>query len=494
MAPSTKFVCRLADRPGAAVAALCALQIIAWTLVPTIVHDMPPLDVVEGYMWGREWQIASFKHPGMPSWILEASRQLTGAVGWPAYLASQFLVALTFLAVYVLGTELMDRTRALAGVLLLTGLYYFSIPTPELNHNVAQMPFWAGMALFLWRGRERGRTLDWMILGALAAGGLYAKLSTALLIVTGGLWLLSDQKARSRLASPGPWLGLGVFLVLSFPLVLHLADTKGAMLDYAAERGRRFGVGALEFVGAQLLVLAGAGALLLAAGGLRAPSGSESAESRTDPVAFRYLFFMTAGPLAISVLAAVLKGIGAKPMWGTPMLNLIGLLSVAWLNDRIRRSVVARLAVIAACLLVVLPAAYAVVFLVVPAFTGRLKKQNWPQAEISARLTRHWTAATGRPLAIIVGEPWVAGAVGIGPWVEASILSNADLALSPWVTPARLKREGALVVWEEQGRRFKPPGIDALVKGLPVGEERFLSRRFPNAPPIIIKYAILPPA
>jgi hypothetical protein len=356
------------------------------------------------------------------------------------------------------------------------------------------MPFWAGMALFLWRGREHGRPLDWVALGVLAAGGLHAKLSTVLFIACGGLWLLCDSKARSRLMSPGPWLGLATFLLLAAPLALHILGTNGAMLDYAAERGRRFGGSVLEFVGVQLLVLAGALAMLLVAGVRLRKKGGEGAACEVDPAATRFLLMMTAGPLALSLLVALVKGIGAKPMWGAPMLNLAGLLVVAWLGRSLDRRHAARLAVIAAFLLAVVPAAYAVVYLALPAYTGRLKKQNWPQAEISERLSRQWATATGKPLAIVVGEPWVAGAVGLGPGIKASILTNADLNLAPWITPERLRRQGALVVWEEQGRRFKPPGIDALVGDRPVAEERFRSRRFPNAPPIVIKYAILPPA
>ena len=493
MGSKTSFPTRLVDSPGQALAALCAAQVALWTLVPAIVHDMPPLDVVEGYMWGREWQLATFKHPGMPSWILEASRQITGAIGWPAYLASQLLIVLTFVAVFALGKEIMDGWRALAGVLLLTALYYFSVPTPELNHNVAQMPFWAGMALFLWRCRERGKVIDWIILGALAAGGLYAKLSTTLFIGCGGLWLLLDAKARSRLLSPGPWLGLAVFVLLAMPLALHVSGTKGAMLDYAAERGRRFGGSVLEFLGAQFLVLAGAFAMLAVAGVRPGRSGPAGATCSLEPGAMRFLTFMTAGPLALSVLVALVKGIGAKPMWGAPMLNLSGLLLVALLGSAFDRRHAARLAALAGLLLIAIPIGYAAVYLAIPAYTGQLKKQNWPQAEISERLLRHWTLATGKPLGIIAGEPWIAGAVGLGPGVKASILTNAKFSLAPWITPERLKREGALVIWEEQGRRFKPPGIDALVGDRPVAEERFRSRRFPNAPPIVIKYAILPP-
>lgn len=494
MGSNASLLTRLADKPGQALAALCLGQAIVWTIVPGLVNDMPPLDVVEGYMWGREWQIATFKHPAMPSWIIEASRRLTGAIGWPAYLASQILIGLTFLAVFALGKEMMDSRRALAGVLLLTGIYYFSVPTPELNHNVVQMPFWAGIALFLWRGRQHGRVLDWIILGALAAGGLYAKLSTVVFIFCGGLWLLSDAKARARLSTPGPWLGLGVFLLLAFPLAQHMLTTKGVMLDYAAERGRRFGGSVFEFLGVQVLVLLGPAAMLALAGARIGRQADPAAGCPPDAAALRFLFVMTGGPIAVSAIIAMLKGIGAKPMWAAPMLNLTGLLLVAVLGQAFERRHLARLLSLAALLLLVIPAGYAAYFLAAPGFTGQLKKQNWPQAEISERLSRQWTAATGKPLSIIAGEPWIAGAVGIGKGIEASILTNASLALAPWITPERLRREGALVVWEEQGRRFKPPGIDALVGDRPVAEERFLSRRFPNAPPIVIKYAILPPA
>src|SRR5215831_19531985 len=99
---------------------MAACQVVAWTLAPTLTHKSPPLDVVESYMWGREWVLATYKHPAMPSWVLEASRVLAGgAFGWPAYLASQLFIATTFAFVFVFGRDIMGSRRAAAGVLLL---------------------------------------------------------------------------------------------------------------------------------------------------------------------------------------------------------------------------------------------------------------------------------------------------------------------------------------------------------------------------------------
>src|SRR5262245_54861144 len=75
--------------PATMIALFAAAQIVAWTLAPALTHSAPPLDVVAGYMWGREWVLATYEHPALPSWLLEASRLLTGSVGWPAYVVSQ---------------------------------------------------------------------------------------------------------------------------------------------------------------------------------------------------------------------------------------------------------------------------------------------------------------------------------------------------------------------------------------------------------------------
>jgi hypothetical protein len=83
--------------PAVLVALMAVCQIAAWTLAPALTHSSLPLDVVEGYMWGREWVVATYKHPALPSWVLEITRIVTGTVGWPAYLVSQLFIAATFL-------------------------------------------------------------------------------------------------------------------------------------------------------------------------------------------------------------------------------------------------------------------------------------------------------------------------------------------------------------------------------------------------------------
>jgi len=488
--------------PTALVALLVAGQVVAWTLVPVLTHHAPPLDVVESYMWGREWVIATYKHPALPSWALEASRLLTGAVGWPAYLVSQLFVAATFVFAFLLGRDLTDSRRAAAGTLLLTGIAFYAWPTPEFNHNVAEMPFWAALPWALWRAVERSGLGRWALVGALAAGGLYAKLTTALLLVALVAWILWDEHARRRLTTPGPWLALAVFVALVAPLALWLVAHDFAPLKYAAARSTQVreggGGGVAIFLLNVVLNLAGMLAMLAIAGLIgprRNQAPSAAAERSSPPVtprALRYLIVVTAGPLVLAIVTALIAGANLKSAWGSSMFNLAGILAVALTSERFDTTALRRIAICAAIAIVVVPLAYAGVIAAGPSRAGAPLRVSWPQAEMSTRLSAIWARETGRPLRIVSGDNWVAGLVGITAGDRPSIFNNGDPALSPWITRERLERDGMLIVWEVSTKRI-PPALQQLVAAAPAREERFRWRRPRGRGDLAIGYAIVPP-
>jgi 4-amino-4-deoxy-L-arabinose transferase-like glycosyltransferase len=452
-------------------------QIVAWTLAPALTHSSPPLDVVEGYMWGREWVLATYKHPALPSWALEASRLLTGSIGWPAYLLSEACVAATFLCVYALGRDLMGPERAAAGTLLLTGIAFYAWPTVEFNHNLAEMPIWAALSLVLWRALGQGATWRWLLLGALAALGMYAKFSSALLLATMAAWLLWDQRARASLRTPGPWLGLCAFAVLVAPLVYWLFANDFAPLRYAAVRSTAGRGGGLHyFILNELLNLMGIGAMLWIAGligprrGKQAPCAQQAAP--IDAGALTYLAALTCGPLAIAILGALASGANLKSAWGSCMFNLAGLLAVALTARRFDERALRHIAACAATLLILVPVGYALVVLYFPQRLGTHMRVNWPQGEISRRLAGVWTRETGAPLRIVGGDNWIAGLVGVSAPDQPSLLSSGDPALSPWISAARLQRQGMLIVWDANRERI-PPALQPLVAARKRLEEHF---------------------
>jgi 4-amino-4-deoxy-L-arabinose transferase-like glycosyltransferase len=497
-------VIRRADQvlqnPTALVALLVTGQIVAWTLAPILTHHAPPLDVVEGYMWGREWVIATYKHPALPSWALEASRLLTGSVGWPAYVVSQLFIAATFVFVFLLGRDLTGPRRAAAGTLLLTGIAFYAWPTPEFNHNVAETPFWAALPWALWRAVERRGIGWWVLVGVVGAGGLYAKLTTALLLVTLAAWILWDARARQSLVTPGPWIGLAVFVALAAPLAVWLVSNDFLPVRYAAARtGQPHASSVPLFILSVALNLLGMLALLAVAGLIlprrRFGAAATVPEPPPDPVAPRalaYLIGLTAGPMVLTIVVALVTGSSLKSAWGSSMFNFAGVLAVVLASSRFDTIALRRIAVCAAVLIVAVPLAYAIVIAAGPSRAGMPVRVNWPQAEISKRFTAIWARETGRPLRIVGGDNWIAGLVGITAKDRPSILSHGDPALSPWVTPERIARQGMLIVWEAGTRRIPAP-LQPLVAGRPAGEERFKWSRSNARGDLVIGYTIIPP-
>ncbi|MXY39565.1 MAG: glycosyltransferase family 39 protein [Rhodospirillaceae bacterium] len=483
------FFQNLAARPGRALVALCAAQALFWTLAPALTHSAPPLDVVEMLVWGREGVVATYKHPNLPGLLLEAVRLASFGALWPVYLFGQGCVAATFAAVYLLGRDLLGPGRALAGTLLLTGIFYYSWPTPEVNHNLLQMPLWAWTGLALWRAVQRERILWWVLLGLFAGLSLWAKYSSGLLLLAAFVWLLADGRGRACFSRPGPWLALAVCALVALPQAIYLVESGFLPLDYATTRaGSSRAGGPVAFLLAQLadhavFALMALAAGLFGAGAARAPAEESGAR--------RFLLILGVGPLLLTVLAAAAAGLGLKDMWGMPMFNWSGLLLMALLPGRFDGRRLARLGAMAAGLLVLVPAAYAAAVLFGASISDKPVRVAWPQDAIAGRLLRGYIEETGAAPRIVVGHQWLAGLVALKAPGDPSVSINADPGKSHWVSDRDIAERGALAVWRT-GRKL-PPAMAALAAGRPLRRETFRWSDSPTARPIRITWTVIPP-
>ena len=477
------------SRPGRAIALLCAAQALVWTLAPALTHSAPPLDVVEMLVWGREGVVATYKHPNLPGLLLEAVRRLSFGALWPAYLLAQACVAASFAAVYLLGRDLLGPGRAAAGALLLTGVFYYSWPTPEMNHNLAQMPLWAWTCLALWRSAERGRVVWWLLLGVFAGLSLWAKYSSGLLLAAAGFWILLDAQARAQLARIGPWAALAVFAVIALPQAQFLVETDSLPLDYALARaGSGRAGGPLSFLLTQaadhavfLLMALGAGL----AGRGAARLAPDEARAR------RFLLVMGLLPVFLTALMAGATGMGLKDMWGMPMFNLSGLLLLALLPGRFDGRRLARIALFAAGLLALLPAAYAASVLLRAERSDKPSRVVWPQEEIASRLLSAYEGETGAMPRLVAGPVWEAGLVALSVPGAPSVSIDGDERKSPWVPAEDIASKGALVLWRTG--TDPAPGLAALAAGRELRRETFRWSGSDTARPVGITWTIVPP-
>jgi 4-amino-4-deoxy-L-arabinose transferase-like glycosyltransferase len=486
-----------AMRPATWVAALATVQIVIWTALPYSLAVSLPLDIVsDGLAWGHEWQFGYYKHPPLASWLVEIFFVSFGDVG--PFLLSQLCVAATYVLVFLLGREMMPASWAAVGTLLLAGVYYFSIPTPEFNHNVAQMPIWVGAA-FCYLSAIKGRSLPWWFaLGVVAGLGLLTKYQCFLLFIALGIHFVATRSARDALSSPGPYLAVIVALVVISPHLVWLADHDFSPFEYARDRAGQakdwidWLRAPIQFLLSQVLVVL---PVIIVAVVVRLVS-SKTFRSAPDwrDEATRFLLIVGLGPMALAAAWSLATGLGLRSMWGAPMCSLFGLLLIQLSRASAPRVSLKRLYQCIAILFVLLPFGYVIATDCGPRLRHERSRTLWPDRALAQTLGVAWSQATDCPLRIVAGDSWLAGLVAMRSDSRPSVLIDGDARKSPWITARRFREEGALLVWQAGKRPAAAAALMALPGAKAMGHAQFSWPRRKDLPPLQIGWGVVSPA
>ena len=225
--------------PTTVMALISLLYVAGWSFTTWSVfgHTLFMGDTSTGLLWGLDWLLVPPRHPPLPNWLLNIFFQAGGTFG--TVIISPFFLGLCMFMVYLFARRFVGPHKALLSAALLIGTSFFnSFYLVRYNHNIAQPIFWI-LVIYLFHACLRGKGLHyWCFLGIAAAACFLAKLSGVFLLICVPIWLLIDREARKLLWTPGPWISLGVFLILMAPYVtyFYLADQplRGATnLSYA---------------------------------------------------------------------------------------------------------------------------------------------------------------------------------------------------------------------------------------------------------------------
>src|SRR5712672_1945362 len=359
------LVDRLEKRPGEAFALFALAHAAVWTVLPATLYPNLPLDLIEALTYGREWQLGYDKLPPLPWWLIEATYRLFGS-DTALYLVAQATVVAAFCLVWVLARRLVGPIGALVAVLIVDGLHYFNFTAPKFNHDVIQLPLWALAGVSFHGALRSGRLRDWAGLGLACGLALWAKYFIAVLALPLALFLLLDRDARG-------------------------------ILDHV--------VHPLVFVVGQIVWLLPSGLIALP---LVRPR-REVQKSSVDAFDRRIVTLLAFGPAALLIAGSVITGRGLIAMWGYPLWLFVGLWVVIATGTatewaRARRAALAWGAV---------TALYAVAFVlqygVLPFVDHRYRASLFPGDRLGAEISTRFRAATGAPLAYVIGSMWLGG-------------------------------------------------------------------------------------
>ena len=447
-------------------------HVIIWILLPLIFQSNIALDMAEGLAWGKEWQLGYEKDPPLFPWIIQTLTSWSNRGLWISYLAGQLCVITVFFAVWQLGRRVATEMQALAGALLLEGIYYISLPVLELNDIVLQMPFSALFGWLLHKAIQDNKLRHWILAGLVSGLGLLSRYSMGAYIVPIALFVVVHPTSRRHLQSKGPWLLMLTSTLVFLPHLYWIIKSDFISIKYVADRAPEiphaftFIKEYFSFIGAQFAALL---PMLVVASFLwRWRSSRAWLRARWHDFDFCYIAVLALGPAIFSLLLSLLAQRPLRAMWGAPLWFFTGIFIVLLFQPiltqkRFRHFIHSWIA------LLILPSSFFIVEKIYGTdITGNEQAVNFPGKSLGSAINNRWHTTTEQPLKYVIGNTWNAGNVAFYAKDRPSIIfSHADLRVSPWVKIKDLKQAGAVIVWNMQEEGSALP--------------QYLAVRFPDA-------------
>ncbi len=208
----------------------------------------------------------------------------------------------------------------------------------------------------------------------------------------------------------------------------------------------------------------------------------------------RFLLWLTLTPPLLTFLLSILTGLGARDMWGTPMWNLTGLMIVAASGARRDFASLPRLACCLIALFAIGICGYLLSNVFGPEWENKPSRIQWPAQHLSDGFTGIWENDARQPLRIVAADGWLGGLVAMDSRPRPSVWTDASFVKSPWITPERLAREGALVLWRIRNGDGPPSPLSHLPGLKILGTTLFAWPSTPKAQPLRIGYGIIAPS
>jgi hypothetical protein len=462
---ASTLLASIGERPWVAFFVFAAAHAAIWTVLPFAFYPNLPLDIIEGLTYGREWQLGYDKLPPLPWWLVEIAYR-TFDSDFAYYGLAQISVLAAFAAVWALMLRIATPGAAFAAILIIDGLHYFNFTAPKFNHDVIQLPFWALAGLSFHAALRTGRLGHWAVLGIALGLAFWAKYFVVVLALSLVLFMLIDRWTRRCLATPGPYLAAAIGLVIVAPHLIWLYANDWLPLDYAANRAEAttgfFGhfTGPAVFAGAQLLWLVPA--IVISLPLLQRPYERDA--TAADDYDRRILAFLAFGPAVTVMVGSALSGRGLVAMWGYPLWLFLGPWIVVSVSSRVDRGCLGRMAGLWGAVTAIYALTFITQYGVLPFFDHRYRAVLFPGDRLAEEMSTRFRAATGAPLAYVVGTMWLGGNIGHYSPAHPRTLIDGDPHRAPWIDLDDLAASGSVVVWT-MGDRNTLPAAYGLVAG-----------------------------
>jgi len=447
-APVIDGLCDPKRRRRVCLALVCAYG-AAWFLYGVIAKSSQDLnaDMAEMVVWSRNPALGYPKHPPLLAYIINLWFQIFPSTDWAFILLSATTLAIgLFLAVELCGVWL-DREKRACVPFLLGAIPFYNFLGLKFDQNSALIPLWALAMLALLRSLD-SRRAGWAALAGLAAAAaVMTKYWSAFLLAGMAVTVLADYRRKTYWRSAAPWITAAVFLIVVLPHIVWLVQENFPPVTWV--KMRRLALSNVDLMRSLTVYTLGSfgyalGALALVALVIR-PSTAAVRDSwfvlepKRRPAT---LLFWT--PFVLPIVAALALRTDLQSIWNGPAFNLLPVMMLASPLVEVTRLQAMRIAAIVTAATL---AALAVSPLIAFTLLKRGVENDAAYAKLLAEATEaQWHEATQAPLRILGGRFVTVATTAFYMRDRPSIFSDFSPYLSPWVTDARIEREGIAVV------------------------------------------------
>ena len=121
--------------------------------------------------------------------------------------------------------------------MILAGTIYYGFSAIEYNVNVLSLALWPMTAFYFYKSLKNNHLADWALTGLFSCLNLFNKYTSAVLLLSMGLLMLSSSENRSKLKTFKPYICLLVCVLTILPHLLWWQAHDFFTLSYFIGRG-----------------------------------------------------------------------------------------------------------------------------------------------------------------------------------------------------------------------------------------------------------------
>jgi 4-amino-4-deoxy-L-arabinose transferase-like glycosyltransferase len=488
------------SRPRLVVWTLIVIQAALWFLVPSLFYAAPPGELPRVLAIGREFQLGTSFGPPLAYWLAEIAFRLAFNSVVGVYLLAQACIIVTYWALFTLGREIVGPRHAALAVVLTVGIFAFTVGSPEFGPALLAAPIWTLILLHYWRVVGQERRIYWYAIGLEFGLLLLTTYLGFLLLILLLVFTAITSRGRAAMGHIEPWAAGVIMVLVLFPHLIWFDEAR-EVLSLAAlgggEAPDRLSV-VVRIGGSLLLAHAGLILLLVLAampGRMRQAAAPSIDRPAMDPFAKLFVYYFAVVPAWAVLLFLTIIGRAGLLVGVAPLVVFSGLAVVIAAGERIRIYHQRGAASLWFALLIVPPVGAIAAVTALPWIFPVDLRITLPARDMGQFFGENFQRRTGRPLAVVAGEPRLSELIALAAPSRPSLMLQATPERSRWVTPQALAEKGAVVVWTATDTAGTPPEeirshFPDLVPELP---HRFARRIEGRLPPLRVGWAVIRP-